>query len=38
MKIFRNGNVMDYNGPRDKDGIVNFMRKQVGRDLFDKTG
>ena len=30
LKIFRNGAVADYNGPRDAAGIVSYMRKQVG--------
>ncbi|XP_073123008.1 protein disulfide-isomerase-like [Henckelia pumila] len=32
IKIFRNGgkNIQEYNGPRDADGIVNYLKKQVG--------
>jgi protein disulfide isomerase family A protein 3 len=30
LKIFRNGDHSDYNGPRDHQGIVNYMRKQSG--------
>ena len=31
LKIFRNGvNAQDYAGPRDKDGIIKFMRGQTG--------
>jgi protein disulfide isomerase len=30
LKLFRNGVASDYGGPRQKDGIVEYMRKQVG--------
>jgi len=30
LKIFRKGNMFDYNGPRKKDGIVSYMEKQAG--------
>jgi len=30
LKVFRNGKPSDYKGPRDHDGIVNYMKKQVG--------
>lgn len=30
LKIFRNGKVSDYNGPRKTDGIISYMKKQVG--------
>jgi len=30
LKGFRNGKVFDYNGPRQKDGIVSYMENQVG--------
>nr|GFC03015.1 protein disulfide-isomerase-like [Tanacetum cinerariifolium] len=36
LKIFKNGGevVKDYNGPREADGIVEFLRKQVGSASF----
>jgi len=30
LKIYRNGKMSDYNGPRTADGIVQYMKKQVG--------
>lgn len=32
LKIFRNGgqNIQEYNGPREADGIVDYLKKQVG--------
>ena len=30
LKVFRNGKPTDYNGPRKADGIVSYMKKQVG--------
>jgi len=30
LKIFRNGKESPYNGPRQADGIINYMLKQVG--------
>jgi protein disulfide-isomerase A1 len=30
LKIFRNGKMSDYNGPRKADGIVSYMKKQMG--------
>ncbi|XP_061569516.1 protein disulfide-isomerase A4 [Cololabis saira] len=30
LKIFRKGKVFDYNGPREKNGIVDFMSEQAG--------
>jgi protein disulfide isomerase len=30
LKVFRNGKESPYNGPRDADGIVEYMKKQVG--------
>lgn len=32
LKIIRNGgkNVQDYNGPREADGIVEYLKKQAG--------
>ena len=30
LKVFRNGKPFDYNGPRKADGIVSYMKKQVG--------
>jgi hypothetical protein len=30
LKVFRNGQASEYNGPREADGIVAYMRKQVG--------
>lgn len=32
LKVFRNGEASEYNGPRDTDGIVKYMKKQVGPD------
>lgn len=30
LKLFRNGEASDYSGPREADGIVKYMKKQVG--------
>ncbi|XP_028289856.1 protein disulfide-isomerase A4 [Gouania willdenowi] len=30
LKIFRRGKVFEYNGPREKDGIVDYMSEQAG--------
>eukprot|EP00179_Madagascaria_erythrocladioides_P003400 CAMPEP_0198314546 /NCGR_PEP_ID=MMETSP1450-20131203/5137_1 /TAXON_ID=753684 ORGANISM="Madagascaria erythrocladiodes, Strain CCMP3234" /NCGR_SAMPLE_ID=MMETSP1450 /ASSEMBLY_ACC=CAM_ASM_001115 /LENGTH=478 /DNA_ID=CAMNT_0044017599 /DNA_START=51 /DNA_END=1487 /DNA_ORIENTATION=+ len=30
LKVFRDGEASDYNGPRDADGIVKYMRGQAG--------
>ncbi|KAM9774837.1 protein disulfide-isomerase A4 [Syngnathus typhle] len=30
LKIFRKGKMFDYNGPREKHGIVDYMREQAG--------
>lgn len=30
LKVYRNGRATDYNGPRKTDGIVSYMKKQVG--------
>lgn len=37
LKIFKNGGevVQDYKGPREADGIVEFLKKQVGPASFE---
>ncbi|XP_065836430.1 protein disulfide-isomerase A3-like [Oscarella lobularis] len=38
LKIFRNGEMSaDYKGPREKDGIVKYMQKQVGPSAKEMT-
>lgn len=37
LKVFRNGVPTDYSGPRDANGIVNYMRKQSGPSSVEVT-
>ncbi|XP_071502882.1 protein disulfide-isomerase A3-like [Diadema antillarum] len=30
LKVFRNGDASDYQGPREADGIISYMKKQAG--------
>jgi hypothetical protein len=34
LKVFRNGTPSDYNGPRQADGIISYMIKQVALHFF----
>merc|ERR1711991_992948 len=37
VKFFKNGNAIDYNGPRDTEGIISWLEKKTGPAAVTKT-